>query len=44
MFFTVWYDIAAVIVEPIAANMGLVNPHPGFLEYLREITSSLNAS
>jgi glutamate-1-semialdehyde 2,1-aminomutase len=31
-------NIAAVIVEPIAANMGLVNPQPGFLEGLREIT------
>jgi glutamate-1-semialdehyde 2,1-aminomutase len=25
-------DVAAVIVEPIAANMGLVPPAPGFLE------------
>lgn len=32
-------DIAAVIVEPVAANMGLVGPKPGFLEFLREITS-----
>ncbi|MCX5780895.1 MAG: glutamate-1-semialdehyde 2,1-aminomutase [Firmicutes bacterium] len=31
-------NIAAVIVEPIAANMGLVTPNPGFLEGLREIT------
>jgi glutamate-1-semialdehyde 2,1-aminomutase len=31
--------IAAVIVEPIAANMGVVPPSPGFLEALREITS-----
>jgi len=31
-------NIAAVIVEPIAANMGLVPPKPGFLEGLREIT------
>ena len=30
--------IAAVIVEPVAANMGVVNPVPGFLEGLREIT------
>jgi glutamate-1-semialdehyde 2,1-aminomutase len=28
-------DIAAIIVEPIAANMGLVPPAPGFLEGLR---------
>jgi len=31
-------EIAAVIVEPIAANMGLVPPEPGFLSGLREIT------
>lgn len=31
-------NIAAVIVEPIAANMGLVPPKPGFLEGLRDIT------
>jgi glutamate-1-semialdehyde 2,1-aminomutase len=30
--------IAAVIVEPIAANMGVVLPAPGFLQGLREIT------
>jgi glutamate-1-semialdehyde 2,1-aminomutase len=28
-------DLAAVLVEPIAANMGLVPPRPGFLEGLR---------
>ncbi|XOK59370.1 glutamate-1-semialdehyde 2,1-aminomutase [Paenibacillus elgii] len=33
-------DIAAVIVEPVAGNMGVVPPLPGFLEGLREITSS----
>jgi len=32
--------IAAVIVEPVAANMGLVPPSPGFLEGLRSITSA----
>ena len=31
--------IAAVVVEPVAANMGLVPPQPGFLEFLREITT-----
>lgn len=31
-------QIAAIIVEPVAANMGLVLPQPGFLEGLREIT------
>jgi glutamate-1-semialdehyde 2,1-aminomutase len=30
--------IAAVIVEPIAANMGVVLPEPGFLAGLREVT------
>jgi glutamate-1-semialdehyde 2,1-aminomutase len=30
--------IAAIIVEPVAANMGVVAPSPGFLEGLREIT------
>src|SRR5277367_4539764 len=30
--------IAAVIVEPIAANMGVVEPVPGFLKGLRDIT------
>ncbi len=31
-------QIAAVLVEPVAANMGLVPPAPGFLESLRERT------
>ncbi len=31
-------QIAAIIVEPVAANMGLVLPQPGFLEGLRRIT------
>jgi len=31
--------IAAVIVEPVAANMGVVPPAPGFLKALRELTS-----
>jgi len=30
--------IAAVIVEPVAGNMGCVPPLPGYLEALREIT------
>jgi len=30
--------IAAVIVEPVAGNMGCVPPEPGFLEGLREVT------
>ena len=32
-------EIAAVIVEPIAGNMGVIPPAPGFLEGLRELTS-----
>jgi len=31
-------EIAAIIVEPIAANMGVVEPNPGFLEMLRDAT------
>jgi len=31
-------EIAAVIVEPVAANMGVVPPQPGFLEGLRDVT------
>ena len=31
--------IAAVIVEPVAANMGVVPPAPGVLQLLRELTS-----
>ena len=36
-------EIAAVIVEPVAANMGLVLPQPGFLEQLRELTQRFGA-
>ena len=32
------HDIAAVIIEPIAANMGVVTPLEGFLSELRELT------
>src|SRR3984893_12260535 len=32
-------QIAAVIVEPVAANMGVVPPAPGFLQNLRELTT-----
>ncbi len=31
-------DIAAIIVEPVAGNMGVVPPQEGFLEGLREVT------
>ncbi len=36
-------EIAAVIVEPIAGNMGMILPLPGFLEYLRKLTSQYGA-
>jgi glutamate-1-semialdehyde 2,1-aminomutase len=36
-------DIAGVIVEPVAGNMGVVPPQPGFLEGLREITKQYGA-
>jgi glutamate-1-semialdehyde 2,1-aminomutase len=35
--------VAAVIVEPVAANMGLVLPKRGFLEKLRELTKKHGA-
>ncbi len=36
-------DIAAVIVEPVAGNMGTVLPAPGFLEALRALTEAAGA-
>ena len=36
-------DIAAVIVEPVAGNMGCVPPLDGFLEALRQLTSDAGA-
>lgn len=36
-------DIACVIVEPVAANMGVVPARPGFLEGLRGITEANGA-
>lgn len=36
-------EIATVVVEPVAANMGVVPPEPGFLEDLREITQQYGA-
>ncbi|MHB8125812.1 MAG: glutamate-1-semialdehyde 2,1-aminomutase [Desulfitobacteriaceae bacterium] len=32
-------DIAAVILEPVAGNMGVVLPEPGFLQGVRELTT-----
>ena len=36
-------DIAAVIVEPVAGNMGVVPPAEGFLEGLRSVTEANGA-
>jgi glutamate-1-semialdehyde 2,1-aminomutase len=36
-------EIAAVIIEPVAANMGVVPPAPGFLERLRALCSDAGA-
>jgi glutamate-1-semialdehyde 2,1-aminomutase len=36
-------DIAAVIIEPIAGNMGVVLPQPGFLESLLSLTREYGA-
>lgn len=34
-------EIAAVIVEPVAGNMGVIPPVPGFLEGLRNLTAEM---
>ena len=36
-------DIAALIVEPIAGNMGVIPPSPGFLQTLRDETKKAGA-
>ena len=36
-------DIAAVIIEPVAANMGVVKPAPKFLFRLRELTNEFSS-
>lgn len=36
-------ELAAIIVEPVAGNMGLVPPAPGFLEGLREAADACGA-
>jgi glutamate-1-semialdehyde 2,1-aminomutase len=43
VFAEVGEQIAAVIVEPVSGNMGLVPPQPGFLERLREVTQQYGA-
>ena len=35
--------LAAVVVEPVAANMGVVLPAPGFLQLLRNLTAQVGA-
>ncbi|MFD1178680.1 glutamate-1-semialdehyde 2,1-aminomutase [Paenibacillus puldeungensis] len=36
-------EIAGVIVEPVAGNMGVVPPLPGFLEGLRQVTTQFGS-
>lgn len=36
-------EIAAIVLEPFPANMGVVLPIPGFLEFLREITQKYDS-
>lgn len=37
------HEVAAVFAEPIAANMGVVPPEAGYLEFLREVTAEAGA-
>jgi len=43
LFKNLGQEIAGVIVEPVAANMGVVTPLPGFLEGLRRLTREAGA-
>ena len=43
LFETYGKDIAAVIVEPIAGNMGVIPPLPGFLDGLRALCDEYNS-
>ncbi len=36
-------DVAAIVVEPVAMNMGFILPEPGFLPGLRELADELGA-
>jgi glutamate-1-semialdehyde 2,1-aminomutase len=36
-------QVAAVLMEPVAGNMGLVPPRPGYLEAIREMTETHGA-
>ncbi len=37
------HDVAAIILEPIAGNMNLLMPEPGFIEGLRDICNQYNS-
>jgi glutamate-1-semialdehyde 2,1-aminomutase len=37
------HDVAALLAEPYPANMGLVEPEPGFLELLRDLATEHGA-
>ena len=43
LFAEIGEQIACVIVEPVAGNMNLILPEPGFLECLREVCTSSGA-
>jgi len=43
LFAEIGAQIACVIVEPVAGNMNLILPEPGFLECLREVCTSSGA-
>jgi glutamate-1-semialdehyde 2,1-aminomutase len=43
LFARMGWEIAAVLVEPVAANMGVVAPRPGFLESLRDLATRHDA-
>ena len=43
LFSNLGKEIACLIVEPIAGNMGVVPPQPGFLEVLRKVTAKSGA-
>lgn len=38
LFASIGHEIAALIIEPVAGNMGVIPPQPGYLEGLRDIT------
>lgn len=43
LFAEAGHEIAAVLVEPVAGNMGVIPPLPGFLETLRELCDASGA-